>query len=282
MKSVADAVSEALAAPGELWLPDLAPVLAESSPAWSAFGEGRLYGTARFLAADPAGPRDLIGEIAIAGRAIGIEILPEDLSAVFGRLAPARTVGAEELDLVRASAALLDDVPDLAAAVGGVVRSLHVLRAPEGYDVSHSEPTIPFSIFVSVPGPGEKDAVLRVAESIVHEAMHLQLTLVENAIPLVTTAAEGYSPWQGRDRPVRGLLHGLYVFAVIARFMDVVAQSRPECAPKARRRRTEIEEEVALLGDFRSHLTAAGRDVRAACLKAVEGRPVSRREPRTA
>lgn len=275
--SFADRVFEALRGHGQLWLSGLALPLAASSPAWSAFDEGREYGTARFLTADPTGSRVVVGEIAIGGHGILIEILPEDLGVHFDRLAPVQAVGSGELVLLRAAAALLNDIPDLAAAVGGVVRSLHVLCADESYDVSHSEPTIPFSIFVSVPGSKEKDAILRLAESIVHEAMHLQLTLVENVCPLVATEGEGFSPWQGSDRPVRGLLHGLYVFAVISRFMDVVAKSQPDLARKARQRRAEIEEEVASLEDFDVHLTAAGRILSAACLNVVGGCVDSRR-----
>lgn len=48
------------------------------------------------------------------------------------------------------------------------------------YDVSHSTPVLPLSIFVSVPGADERHAELRLAESIIHEAMHLQLTFIES------------------------------------------------------------------------------------------------------
>ena len=143
--------------------------------------------------------------------------------------------------------------------------------------MSHSEPTIPFSIFVSAPRPAEKDPVIRLAESLIHEAMHLQLTLVENVLPLVSTEGQGYSPWQGRPRPARGLLHGLYVFTVILHFMDLVAVARPDLAAKARQRRVEIEEEVAVLEDFSGYLTEAGRALRAKCLRVVEGHPSSER-----
>lgn len=97
-----------------------------------------------------------------------------------------------------------------------LVRSIHIIssRGP-GYDCSHSEPTIPFSILVSVP-LGERHAALRLAESILHEAMHLQLTLIEEDTDLVTSQVEeSYSPWQQQLRPAQGLLHGLYVFAAI-------------------------------------------------------------------
>lgn len=262
----ADAVSCWLRAPRGPWPSGLAALLAASSPAWRAFNACSSYGTARFLASDSAGPRDVVGEIRIAGQLVPVEILPQELAARFARLRPITTPGPDDLDLVRKATALLEAVPDLAAAVSTLVFAIHLLRADQGYDVSHSEPTIPFSIFVSVPSAGERHAVLRLAESIVHEAMHLQLTLMEKVVPLVSIDGEGYSPWQGCERPIGGLLHGLYVFSAIARFMDCVAAARPEMAAKARLRRAEIEEEVSVLPDFGAHLTPTGETLRLFCL----------------
>ena len=49
--------------------------------------------------------------------------------------------------------------------------------------------------------------------------MHLQLTLIEGAVPMVAGTGDTlHSPWQGRMRPVQGILHGLYVFRVIQDF----------------------------------------------------------------
>jgi HEXXH motif-containing protein len=272
MSSIADAVSALLNVPGEPWLPGLASLLVENSRSWRDFERARSYGTARWVAGDPAGPREVAGDVVIAGHKTLVEILPDVLAQRFGRLAPARTVGPEALVTVRDAAALLSEVPSLAESTGTLVRALHILRATPGYDVSHSEPTIPLSIFVSVPSPGEKDSVIRVAESILHEGMHLQLTLVEEVLPLVATESEGFSPWQRRARPIRGLLHGLYVFSVIARFMDCITGLRPELSQKARQRWTEIEEEVASLEDFSGHLTVPGKAVRERCLQAFEAR----------
>jgi HEXXH motif-containing protein len=271
VNSVADAVFAALDRPGEPWLPGLASLLVANSAPWRDFDEGRAYGTARWVAGDPASSRHVAGKITIARHEALVEILPEVLAERFGHLAPARSVGPEALATVRDAATLLSDVPSLAESTGSLVRALHVLHADTGYDVSHSEPTIPLSIFVSVPSPGEKDAVIRVAESMVHEAMHLQLTLMEAVLPLVAIEGEGFSPWQRRTRPVRGLLHGLYVFSAIVRFMDHTAGSRPELGPRARQRRREIGEELASLEDFSPHLTAGGKALRVRCLLAAEG-----------
>ena len=79
------------------------------------------------------------------------------------------------------------------------------------YDVSHSDPAVPFSIFLSVPPAGQTGR-LRLAESIIHECMHLQLSIVEKALPLIDEPHAMYC------RPASGVLHGLYVFSVIYQF----------------------------------------------------------------
>ena len=96
------------------------------------------------------------------------------------------------------------------------------MQAPDDdYDVSHSDPQVPFSIFVSVPQARRPHDALRVVESIVHEAMHLQLTLLEQTLPLVHPSDHTYfSPWKGTYRSPQGVLHALYVFRVIDRFLE--------------------------------------------------------------
>ena len=54
-----------------------------------------------------------------------------------------------------------------------------------------------------------------------HEALHLQLSLVERVLPMVVSNPGGeseqvFSPWAGDGRSVRGLLHGVYVFGIFA------------------------------------------------------------------
>lgn len=130
-----------------------------------------------------------------------------------------------------------------------LIRSVHCIAARgPGFDCSHSDPSLPFSVFVSVP-LAERDGELRLAESLLHEAMHLQLTLIERQIDLVgSTAAEGYSPWQRRQRPLLGLVHGLYVFAAIQdwlTFLIVDKTMSDEDRAYARRRLRDIGEEIA-------------------------------------
>lgn len=64
------------------------------------------------------------------------------------------------------------------------------------------------------------------AESIVHEFHHNRLFAIESSIPLVeengATAPLHYSPFRPDPRPIRGLLHGFYVFVAVWRFWNQV------------------------------------------------------------
>ena len=95
--------------------------------------------------------------------------------------------------------------------------------------------------------------------------MHLQLTMLENEVPLIRdTAATGYSPWQGTDRPINGLLHGLFVFRVIDQWLEGFGTSHIQGDhryPYVLKRRAQIAEEtraVKRLGESPS-LTQFGR-----------------------
>ena len=115
---------------------------------------------------------------------------------------------------------VLARVPTLQGTVSTLIRTCHVLKPEnDSYDVSHSDPRTPFSAFVSVPRKRGPTDALRVAESLVHEAMHLQLTLIERLLPLVKESDLTYfSPWKGTQRSPRGVLHALYVFRAIHNF----------------------------------------------------------------
>jgi HEXXH motif-containing protein len=150
------------------------------------------------------------------------------------------------------------------------VGTVFLLDAPFGYDVSHSDPELPFCIFISLPQPGEADAALRVAEAILHESMHLQLTMIELCVPLIARdLLGGYSPWKHEVRPVSGLLHGLYVFAVIHQICDLLLRARSEWERYGRMRRTEIEKEVATLPAHPRGLTSVGSDLWHRCRQSV-------------
>ena len=165
---------------------------------------------------------------------------------------------AQSLDLIRL-------VQPLHGTVAGMCRSLHVLLASgECFDVSYSDPSLPFTIFVSCPPDTEKNRVERLAENVIHEALHLQLSLVERVEPLVVEGAEHepvFSPWREGERTISGLLHAVYVFSNLRYFWKRVAMERSNSSVFARNRVEAIDQEMysaRLLLD-RPSLTAAGR-----------------------
>jgi HEXXH motif-containing protein len=135
------------------------------------------------------------------------------------------------------------------------VRTIQVLRTDDAdIDLSYSHPNIPFSIFISVCDNESMISNLRVAESILHEAMHLKLTLIEDLIPLIKpdTNSLYYSPWRNEERPAKGVLHGLFVFRAIREFykelqkIGIFIDSENYLENRLR----EIENEVEQLKDF--------------------------------
>ena len=162
------------------------------------------------------------------------------------------------LDLLAVALNEIAAVPDLADTVGQLARRIHLLVPnDDAYDVNFSEPELPFSVFVSIPRRPPKKMRWRVAEAIVHEAGHMQLSLVERIVPLITAPQEQhYSPWRKVARSVSGVLHGLYVFGVIAEWMTRC--SAP--GSHVRQRLADIAREVKQIDDFpeASGLTHAG------------------------
>ena len=171
------------------------------------------------------------------------------------------------LDLVRT-------VPPLHGTVTGLCRSLHVLAASgRDVDVSCSDPSLPFSVFVSCPPAAERNRVERLAENIVHEALHLQLTLVETIEPLVIDDPDEppvFSPWRNEPRNVRGLVHAVYVFGNIRHFWKRVAAELPESSSFARSRIEVIDGEMDAAKQLLASrtLTATGRRLATSFLNA--------------
>ena len=94
--------------------------------------------------------------------------------------------GAEEIlsdgvcDRLEEALEVLARLPTLGQTICYLIRSLHVISSDDNQvDVSFSDPGLPFSAFVSVPKPSAENVALRIGEAMLHEAMHLQLTLVE-------------------------------------------------------------------------------------------------------
>ncbi len=270
MPSLLEQIAAAIRTEGPLWFPGLAPALAVqvvAAPGRNWVDGG--YGTARWLAADEAAPRDGVATIPLAGGRAIIERLDPAARARFGDLAFAEAPPAAQ-DLLEGAVALLTQLPGMDNLLGALVRAIHLLSTAPGYDISHSDPDVPFSIFVSLPSPSEPHALARVAESILHETLHLQLTLIEAICPLVAKPQhEGYSPWKAQTRPLGGLLHGIYVFASIREALDGLAPRTADLATYAQRRRGEIADELQTLGPSPDGLTDKGQQLWARALKAA-------------
>lgn len=153
-------------------------------------------------------------------------------------------------------------VPSLAAIVATRVAAVHLLQAEPGYDVSHSEPHWEDRIFVSVPDRRDEVGALRLAESVIHEALHLHLTELEAITPLVGDhIGRLRSPWRPEPRSFGGVLHGAFVFAGLKAYLDAVtAPSESAAGHHLDRRRAEIHEELAQvdLAGLKAGLTEPG------------------------
>ncbi|ESQ92510.1 hypothetical protein ABENE_07695 [Asticcacaulis benevestitus DSM 16100 = ATCC BAA-896] len=161
---------------------------------------------------------------------------------------------------------LLAKAPSLLERIRRCVGEIALLKAPsDEYDVSHSEPQWPERIYVSVPQSSlVRD--LRVAEAIVHEAMHLNLSNLERIQPLFKGQSELFSPWRMSLRPVSGVFHGLYVFTCVARFFQSFVL--PEEVDEVRRdfmkrRLAQVSDDIALvpIPELRQCLTDSGEAI---------------------
>ncbi|WP_372827076.1 HEXXH motif-containing putative peptide modification protein [Polaromonas sp.] len=146
--------------------------------------------------------------------------------------------------------ALIALVPTLHESVRMLVKSLHALIPTDNEsDVSFSEPAIPFSIFVSIPETVVKWNALRLAEAIIHEAMHLQLSLLERKVPLVkANDITFFSPWKNELRSTVGLLHACYVFAVIDGWLSAISTQVDH--RYVENRRTAIKDQIRQSSHF--------------------------------
>jgi len=234
MSDLADQIAASLdALSSEPWFPQLTENLTfhELSRLYRNMGiTPEVYGTARVLYRDASRPRVVVSNVKLSHvsglTAILIESFrqPEQLNleTKVDFYSDDELKSGTVLACIEEALAVIDYVPTLKKTVETLVRCLHVVRPPDNdHDVSFSEPNLPFSVFVSVPEKRISNDVLRVAEAIVHEAMHLQLSLIERHVPLVlSAAAKYYSPWRRAYRNTQGILHGIYVFVAIRRFLE--------------------------------------------------------------
>lgn len=253
-----------------LWFPNLTKQLSEAG--WKSlkteFGlEPSNYSTTRILANQIDAS---ISTLPYKSLPFSIELLPKSLEDKYSD-SQFRFYNDKELstlpilDCLAEAIDLIKQVPTLWGSIFELVNSLHLLKPnDDAFDVSFSEPRLTFSIFVSVPKSRLKTDYLRVAEEIVHEAMHLQLSLLENLVPLtLKNEVKVYSPWKNEHRNSTGILHGLYVFRVIDSFYaDLNSQEIQSSADFAftRKRRIEILDQFKKIRGFAksSELTDCG------------------------
>ena len=227
------------------------------------------YSTARMIARDARETRRIIGNVDPPARMKGGLVLVECLSIRAGSELDAMGLSlqrvdestvSEEVDILRQAWHFTHAVwPELSSSIEHLVRCIHLLKAPShDVDCSFSTPDLPFSVFLSVPDQGSQARIERVVEALVHETMHLQLSLLERRIQFVESNVPGavaFSPWRNGERNVQGVLHALYVFVIVLRLWRLVVQKSPSGLDRrfgeARVRAISDEVEIA------QHLLAA-------------------------
>lgn len=261
------------------WLPELTEELAQRQ--WNTlYREIGLspsnYGTARVMARSPNGPRRIVARLPRGlyerelCRALQVEILDKQFTHSYEEAGvrfctPAEIRDSNLLGQLEEAATQLRCVEPLHTVMGHLVRSVHLLDAGDDeYDVSFSEPHIPFTIFISAPRGRIPSGALRLAESLVHEVMHLQLTLIEQVVTIIKPSAGRYfSPWRAEYRNAKGILHALYVFRMIDCFFEVLLKSQicSDDSEYAIRRRSEINLQIDEVRGFSKsqELTSIGK-----------------------
>lgn len=171
------------------------------------------------------------------------------------------------LQCLQESLEILATIPTVYETASWLVACLHMLQPEDDdFDISYSLPNIPFSIFVSVPSKRVENDVLRVAEAILHEAMHLQLTLIEQCVPMIINTDEKYfSPWKNEQRHPRGVLHAIYVFCVIKQFFELLIKEDISTSSirYLNKRCNVISSQLTEISDFMNcpYLTEAGQSL---------------------
>ena len=232
------------------------------------------YGTARLISGDAKACRVWILEPPlVAGSNFGVEELPASLHYIAteqgtGLIDIADQNQAETLALFRNVCETVARIsPAIWQSMCYLLRSVHIISSPcSETDVSFSLPHLPNTIFISLPRFDDENAVARLIESIVHEVLHLQLSLVESCCPIVRSemATENmYSPWRDSLRPEGGVVHGLFVFANLEKLWLKAKSSRSErLSLFAEQRVDEIREQICHLNSraFRT-LTDFGKRI---------------------
>ena len=273
-----DRIRAALPARKARWYDGLAPDLAAQE--WSLLARSKIeqanYGAARVLRNEPTAAR--LGSLmhrAGFGRPMPLERYDVVMLARYGVIGlreprPHFDPIYLEAELAHAMQ-LIDVVPGAGEACRELVWSITPIDV-EGleYDTGYSDPALPFSIFIGAHAAEDCVPAIRLAECLLHEVMHLQLSLIEGSVPLILGKGEQrYSPWQRRQRPTQGILHGLYVFRVIQDWLWGIANDPARAKADIQQacvRITQIEAECSELANLAASddLTTDGRILAAA------------------
>ncbi|MFD4121319.1 HEXXH motif-containing putative peptide modification protein [Alcaligenes faecalis] len=260
MHQLRDAVLNCLNDPNiPLWWPGLAPRLT------SQFNSQlESYSTSQYLRATP--PKRVEQTHTSSGLlSLNIELLPlpiiQTLEPRGVTFATETEVLTQSLDAINRALKIIEQTPSLALTLNALVKSVHILHVAEpGYDVSFSDPELPFSIFLNASKGLYAD--FRTAEAAIHEAMHLQLSLIERFLPIAATEElVHFSPWKRSKRPISGIMHALYVFQVIREWLDSIKNHSDETLKYATKRLEAINDEIHQLQpqSYEKHLTVSGR-----------------------
>jgi hypothetical protein len=267
------------------WFPQLTKDLVNS--AWKALyteqGYTRQnYSTSRIIKKNSQAERKVLGKLVFDNieDTVILEKLPRNNEADFEALGLYFTQENEsateyQLSELKLAFNIISEAPSLFITVLTLVKSVHILKAESNqHDVSFSDPAIPFSIFISIPSIRQTNSSIRLAEAIIHEAMHLQLTLIETFCPLILEDNNKiFSPWKNEDRRPSGILHALYVSAVIYTSLPLLDISNKQIILT---RRLEIQNQIIQIDSFRltQGFTPTGRlfkDYLFACFDRLNG-----------
>ena len=231
------------------------------------------YSTTRFVFGQGHKPRSLLSIAGLPRKSDylppKIEVLPTQLEACFAGhglrfYRPDEISDAAFSSALRVAYERISVAPGLFESVTVLARCIVLLRPEvDTSDISYSSPEIPFTIFVSIPCNHVENLGLRVAEAVVHECMHLQLTLLNEVQPLVQSDSEvHFSPWKGELRASSGILHALYVFAAIKRWLQLLPSNERD-QTYVSSRISQITDEASQLYDFglSTDLTPFGKNV---------------------
>lgn len=128
-----------------------------------------------------------------------------------------------------------------------LIKSIHLLKTDNDYnDISFSDPNLPYTIFINLPDINLNNWLERTVENLIHETMHLLLSLLEKKYDFyLSTNKKIYSPWKHEPRNNKGILHAVYVFSHLKKFWEKVYSS--EKTSFSKKRIEEIQKQLSLL-----------------------------------